>query len=644
MAAVAGRSRLKASLRFGLPWVILVAALFWALVLPRAERSVFGRVPILDEVYYLDRARDGSAPGGHFVTPLYPRLIAWVGSGLSADGRLAEGPDLRGIRLLQIACWLGTLILLRLIAGRLYGDTGPPGWPRNLAVWLPAALFGFYLPGAVYAVSILLELPLIFLVTLAVWGVLWLNGRRTWWGAVGLGVVLGLAGLLRGSTLVLVPIAGVALVAGLRSWRLPVLMMTISCLVIFTASVHNSRLAGEPVGPTLNGGVNLAIGNGPEANGFYVAVVPGDWRTDPAGVAYLADRYDEPGLTLAGADRHWRDYALDWMQKNPSKALGLWGKKVWLHLQAWEIDQLTSLKGWTRSAPALRILVVPYGLLVVLGLVGLTVGRNDRRFWFLAAALFALMGAQSFFFVVSRYRLVLVPLWALLAGGAVPRLMDRDRVTLGVLVVGALIVLPWGLGDVRERFTRLTEGNEALRWAIVGELDQDAVAVERAIGLYRASLEGGHGSPSAYLGLGAVLRTTGDVFGAETVLSEGVTQWPDRLEIAKAQVALWLESGNLERAFAGTEAILASHPRDADTLHNAVILLGRAGRPDEAMARAAELIDAHPDDPRGYNDLGILQARAGDLEAARATFTRGLAAVPDHAELRRNLSLLPPAP
>ena len=36
--------------------LLLLAAVFWALYLPRAENSVFGRVPYLDEVIYLDRA------------------------------------------------------------------------------------------------------------------------------------------------------------------------------------------------------------------------------------------------------------------------------------------------------------------------------------------------------------------------------------------------------------------------------------------------------------------------------------------------------------------------------------------------------------------------------------------------------------
>ena len=36
--------------------VALAALVFWVVFMGQAEDSVFGRVPILDEVYYLDQA------------------------------------------------------------------------------------------------------------------------------------------------------------------------------------------------------------------------------------------------------------------------------------------------------------------------------------------------------------------------------------------------------------------------------------------------------------------------------------------------------------------------------------------------------------------------------------------------------------
>jgi len=192
-----------------LPAVLLIA--FWAVFLPQAERSVFGRVPLLDEAYYLDRAAaapDASEP--HYMSPLYPRLIDLAGAATpAAEARALPPGRLRGLRALQVGCWLGIVALLRWHAGRRLAPLVAAGWRRTLVAWLPALLFALYKPAAVYAVSVLVDIPLAFLVTafLVLATELALRGDepqapRAWRGltqAALLGLVIGLATLLRGS-------------------------------------------------------------------------------------------------------------------------------------------------------------------------------------------------------------------------------------------------------------------------------------------------------------------------------------------------------------------------------------------------------------------------------------------------------------
>ena len=84
-------------LRTALIALVLVTA-FWSVYFPQAERSVFGRVPILDEIYYLDRAAAAPAPREpHFMSPLYPRLIDLTGSASDTPGTRVFTPErLRG--------------------------------------------------------------------------------------------------------------------------------------------------------------------------------------------------------------------------------------------------------------------------------------------------------------------------------------------------------------------------------------------------------------------------------------------------------------------------------------------------------------------------------------------------------------------
>jgi Flp pilus assembly protein TadD len=649
----------------------LLLAAFWAVFLPQAERSVFGRAPILDEIYYLDRAAapaDPTEPA--YMSPLYPRLIELSGSApADPTARVYRPEQLRGIRLVQFGCWLGIVALLRVMAGRHLASLVPGGWKRTLVVWLPAALFALYRPAAVYAVTILLDVPLAFLVTvflaLATWDATWRVDPAAKpapaWPVVAraalLGVVVGLATLLRGTSVALLPVGMAAAAwparpaaagarAGSRAHRaVAVAAVVLGALVVLApAAARNSKAAGRLVGPALNGGVNLYIGNGPEANGFYVAVVPGSWLLDPAGRAFLAERFDRPSVSLAQADSLWADAALASIRQHPARAAGLWLRKVRLHLQGWEIDQLTTIDGWTNSAPSLRALVAPYALIAVLGLVGLAGAWRlpASRWW--AVVLLALLAVQSVFFVVSRYRLALVPALALLAGLAIARLLGdglpraRQWRAWAPWLVAVLLVVPWGLGNIRRDWKAMAAANEALRWAQVGSATHDDGSLARAEALYRQALVGKAGGPAPWLGLAMVQYERGDAAGAEKTLLEGCGAVSQNLDLLKQVIRLQLEQKRRDEAYPRVLQALQAHPRDVDLLHLSAVLSEQAGRREQALAAARELRRWHPGNPQAYVDLGILLARGGSLAEAADVFREGLRVAPGHPDLTTNLA------
>jgi len=646
------------------PWiwplaVSAAALIFWVVFLGQAEDSVFGRVPILDEVYYLDQAADwavGPVPPANpfFVSPLYPLLIVLAGgAGGVPDNRVYAPADLRGIRLMQVFCWCLVVVLLRLTAGRVLGRDLDPGWPRELVVWMPAVLFALYRPAAVYAVSILLELPLLALIT----GIIFLmtvladpaeirrTRGRTLFLLLLLGLTLGLAGLLRGTALLLLVPAMAAAGTGSARWGrfgAALLVLAVALAVMAPAAIHNSRISGRLTGPTLNAGVNLYIGNGPQANGFYVAVVPGDWRRDPAGRHFLADRLGGPTPTLAEADRIWRDEAWRTITENPGRTAGLWLKKVWLHLQGWEIDQLTPLTRWRAAAPALAWLPVPFALVVALGLGGMAARWRHLQVRWWVAAVGVLVAGQSLFFVVSRYRLALVPVFCLLAVAGGLEIKRKNRGVILVTLLAVVVTIPWGLAETRQMWRAQALANEAVRWAEVAEAEDSAPARETAVELYRAALVGKAAGPAPWLGLAALVREGGQPEEAAVILTEGAAANPGNLEIKKVLMVLFLQDGRRAEALKLSGRILEDHPRDADTLHNRTLLLAEEGRPEEAMALARNLIAAHRTDARGYIDLGIILARTGQRDEARKVFEQGLAAVPGHPQLQHNLDQIHP--
>jgi Flp pilus assembly protein TadD len=658
--------------------LLLAASLFWGMLLLQAENSVFSRAPLLDELYYLDRAAeifsepsaeqpDDSPP--YFMSPLYPLLVAVTGSGngLSEIGVLPRG-SLLGIRLMQVACWFGVFLLLRRIAARTYGADLVPGLMREILVWLPAILFALYRPAAVFSLSILLEMPLLLLLTLML-DLLTPGQERLWRGPL-LGAVLGMAILLRGTALFLVPVAVWVVWRQSRGtthrWRALIGLAVSLLVVVAPAAIHNSLSADRPAGPTLNGGLNLYIGNGPQANGFYRNALPGDWREDPAGTAYLAGEAGS-SVSLPEADALWYRAAIEAVKADPVRSLRLYSKKIWLHFQGWEIDQLVPLEGWTSQAPLLRGLVVPWRAIVVLGLAALgllfggagtpDVSSNSNsqraiRVWFWV--LVSLVLGQSLFFVISRYRLMLSPALCLLAGAAVsagwgrlanPGPPGRARWHIGTAAILALALSqPWGLGEVKELWAGQAKANQAHRWALLAAAEASfearAANNEQAEQLYLEAMTGPATQAEWWLALALVQVDQGDDEGAEETLTEGADLHPGELEIQRMLLNLLLKQARTDEALTRAETLLVDHPEDADTLHNYAILLARNDRMDEALATATELMDLHPQDVRGYSDLGILLARMGRTEEARAVFERGLGVVPGDKVLESNLGVL----
>lgn len=652
---VHGRGQPTRWFRPSLTVPVLVLALlagWWGVLLPRAEQSVFARVPVLDEVYYLDRALDPAPPDqGFFVSPLYPRLIALAGSAVSLpDGTLADPARLRGIRLLQITCWLAVALLLHDIMRRTPPTAGDFPRLHSWLIWVPTLLFLLYRPAVVFTLSVLLEMPLVFLVTLFLW---WLVAfQRQPWMLLVSGLILGMAGLLRGSVLVLVLVPLMLLWSEGGTLRrragLTLLLILAVGLPLLPDALTNMRQARRLTGPTLNAGVNLYIGNGPEANGFYVAAVPGDWRRDPAGTSFLAERLGRPEVSLAQADSIWSAAAFDNIRRQPGRTLLLWAKKVWLHLQGWEIDQLTPQDGWLREVPLLRAHFLPYALILALAVAGILAGGMEARLkMILLTCLALLVATQSVFFVVSRYRLILVPFLCLLAGLGLARLVIsfrqgaemRIRWVLG-FVLALLVAYPWGMGDVRARWLPLAQANEARRWAVVGQAYGDRPALQQSADLYRKAVAAEPKNPGPWLGLAVTLESLDEREEARQILQQALLRVDDDLALRRMLVGSLLADGLRSDALAQAQSLLQRYPEDAETLHNSAVLLASFGNEKAALEMAQRLIAVQPDDPRGYLDLGVLLARTGRREEAATAFRRGLERNPFHPDLQKNLDLL----
>lgn len=654
--------------------LVLVAALaaFWAVVWWQSADVALTRVPVLDEAWYLREAatiRDDGILGRPFVmSPLYTLLVAALGGGRQpTDGVLVGGHPwpLLGF---QAAAWaaIGGLIFVT-VRGRAGAGAGRAGVGIALGA---ALLFWFYRPAAIYARAILLEVPLCLAVTaylalLTHWRP---QAARRVVPLVGAGLSLGLATLLRAHVLVLL-VPGAAFVA----WRLAAgggpndgrrvrlahvaALASAALMPVALAAAHNTAACGRFEGPALNGGINLFLGNMPAAQGLFVTPAGLDLEREPSGASYLASRLGRDEVTLCAADRLWWNEAWREIAKAPARILRLWLRKAWLHLQTWEITQVTPLPAWPREVPILRALWAPYGLLVVLGLGGLVAlvapsRRGDDRalamLW--GGSLLLLIASQSLVFVVSRYRLVLAPPLCVLAGlGAwrwwpalAARRWREAWLPAAVAVLAAVVIVPWGLGSTRQLWAALETQNEARRWerlaaASAGTREH---AWREAAALYRTLIAAQPQQAEGHRGLARVLLARGDGAGAGDVLADGLRRVARPEPLQRDLIELLLQQQRFGEARVQLESFLADHPRDADMLHNLTVLLGMTGRWEQALDVAWRLGVAAPTDVRAYLDLAAVQMALGRRDLAVAGLEVGLERLPGDRELSATLARL----
>ncbi len=625
--------------RFLLLLLFLLVLTWWIGVWTQLNRSVLTRVPILDEKYYLE---EGAAIAGgrllpdfpFIMSPLYPYLVAASGSGrlVDEDG-VRLGPPPLGIRILHLLCW-GGIVWLLLAAGKKL----LPRW----AAPLPALLFALYRPAAIFASATLLEIPLTLMVTAFLYLItLARRARERLGGAALAGFLLGLATLLRTSAVLLI-LPGFLALRSLPQVRRRLVVLGAALLVTLApVLLFNSLHAGRPAGVSCNGGLNLYIGNGPAADGLFVLFAGFDFEDDPAGVAFLSGQLGRRVSGVAEADRIWAEAARQTIWQDRWRAIRLWARKVWLHFVGWEIAQVTPLSLWQRDASWLRPLLVPYGLIAAAGLVGMLLGgRADRRLWPWLLAVGILVAGQSLFFVVSRYRLVLVPALCLFGGvglTAVARSRGpRLALILPLAAAATLLVQPWGLRDIRTQWEAMGLCNEGVRWRSLG--DQESLA--RAEQLFDRARQVEPTLLVAYRSLARLLVDQDRIEEAERVLAEGVLRVEKGHVLQRSLILLLLDNGRVGEAVPRLAAFLRDSPDDPDMLHNYAIALGKTGHQAAAIEAGRHLVEVAPEDPRGFIDLGILLARSGRTAEAREVFSAGLDRHPDHEDLRHNLDLL----
>ncbi len=565
-----------------------------------------------DSVFY-DRVASGEpAPArAYFHSPLY----RWFLSGIYE----LCGRDLLAVRMAQHLLGAVAAVLVFAVALQLF---------RRLSVAVVAGLVSGWLgPVIFYEGQLLVDGLGALLVTAALCAIVAAARTRSAEAIALGGIALGVAALGRAVVLVWLPIVALWIASWAGSWRfragrVGVLLAALG-LVIAPVALRNYLVEGDLVLITANGGLNLYVGNNPDASGSYTLPEglwfrPGDPLDDFAGRKVAAHALGRD-LSSSELSRWWAARAVRFAADEPAKVAGLALEKLRILANDYEYPQLYNYYAYRDVAPMLsRLPTASFALapgLVGLGWLGLGRSGKTRRLVVLLTLVYGLAFVP--FFVVGRYRAAWLALLAPFAGWVLVSIVRalrarRYRPAIALLgATGALLVLtslPLGAHptpalqylEFARAASRAEDWPQTVRWA------------ERAT-------EAGPDRPESWAELGRALRNAAERDRADRVLSSAAERFPEAAEVLRELAATRLEQGRAASASRLLERAIAAHPGDAaswELLGRSLEERGCGERAAQAYRAALALVGERSD------AAGRLRQRIGDLERGRAAGER----------------------
>ncbi|HUU82071.1 MAG TPA: tetratricopeptide repeat protein [Phycisphaerae bacterium] len=476
--------------------------------------------PIIDCGIYDGMARElalGRDPwlGPFTRPPLYPYFVAaiyWV-----------SGFSLTAVRFIQALLGGATCVLTFLLGKRLFDRR------VGLTAGMIVALYG---PLVFFDERLLDSSLVVFCHTLAlllgVWAAAGLSNAgpsRIWYKWLVAGAGLGVAAIARPNIgpffLAFLLIWLLATAARRRRWAAH--LAAAGCLLvgviapIVPVTVRNYVAGGEFIPISLFGGINLYIGNNPDAERT-TAIRPGpDWDR----MARLP--HAEGMVSPARAQSWYLARVADYVRNHPGDFAAGLARKTRLFLNAREVPRVLNPYLHRRFSSLLGVLTwqvgpfgFPFGIIAPLAFLGMIVGyRGPPQRCIPIGYLVAAAVSVILFFVASRYRLPIVPVLAVFAAWAVFWLRQtllanqRGRFAVGVAAVvgvGVLVNLPARAPADLVNFE--AEFYDDLGRRLASPLDRDYEAAEEA---FRQAIEIAPDSAELHISLAEALRAQGRV-------------------------------------------------------------------------------------------------------------------------------------
>ncbi|MFO0948340.1 MAG: tetratricopeptide repeat protein [Planctomycetota bacterium] len=545
-----------------------------------------------------------------YQTPLYPYLLGSIYS--------VFGHEVWWVRIAQAVGGAVACALLASTGRRLFDARA--GWFAGilLAVYPPAIFFDGIVQKA--SLDLLIACLLLFSISAC-------QARLGFWRVCCVGAVLGAFILNRENAAALFPVLLVWLVVEARKGRKVLLSRLAAYLlglgvVLLPVGFRNLYVGGEFLLTTSQMGPNFYIGNHRGASGGYESLRPlrGDPRYESDDARLLAEEAVGRKLSPSEISNYWMKRTWGEIWDQPTGWLRLLGWKTLLTFHAWEQTDAESVRAHVKESIVLRLpnFVWNFGILVPLATVGIWLTRRDwRRIWIYHALLVVFALAVVLFYVFSRYRYPLVPLFVLFAAAGMARSWELIRssaagggreVLLGC-VWGALVAVAghWPMGNM---------GDDEVTYVNVGTaLLDDGRPREAVAALLRAvALKPEFGG--TYVNLGLAYLALGDDRAAESQFQRAIALDPNLAAGYFSLGRIHAKRGELVAAKKALTRAAEIDPLLAEPHHLLGQIHGREGNWREAANSLIQAANRDPHSDKILNDLVAARLQAGQVGQA----------------------------
>ena len=217
---------------------------------------------------------------------------------------------------------------------------------------------------------------------------------------------------------------------------------------------------------------------------------------------------------------------------------------------------------------------------------------------------------------------------------------NSEYTPVAVRLMGLIEFQDGRLDAATARFAELVRAEKYLDDAfyylgVIADRHGDA---EHALRLY-AQVQSGENTVPALLRATAILQTHGAAAAAEELLDRLIEDEPQRApEILAARARIYADSGDLPRAVAVLEQGVTVYPDSVDLRYAEASIYEEQGRTADALRELEQLVSARPDDPAALNALGYTLAdHSRELTRARRLIETAHAAAPKNAAILDSL-------